>query len=489
MNPTHDPRRDLPSVDALMRHPDVASLVGSLSRDSVTRLARRGLASVRDRAQATISDGALAEPLPRDRLLGEAVTATLAEAAAIANPGPRRVINASGVVLHTNLGRAPLSAHAAAAVAAVSAGYANLEFDLGTGERGARHAHLAGPVLDALEATHPGLDTSGLDALVVNNCAGAILLVLAELARGREVVVSRGHLVEIGGGFRVPDVMRQGGARLVEVGTTNRTRLEDYANAIGPDTAALLAVHPSNFRIIGFGASVAIADLASLGAERGVPVVEDVGSGCLLDTEMFNIGGALREPRPSESLAAGVSVVTFSGDKLLGGPQAGIIVGRRPIIERIRRHPLARALRLGSLGIVALAATLTHYRRGTAATEVPVWLMIGATEADLSFRASSWAASLRASGVACHVAPEVSAIGGGSMPGVSLPTTVVRIPAGAGSRAAALAARLRRGDAAVPPVVGRIADDDLLIDPRTVLPGEDDAVVAAVARASRATSS
>ena len=470
-----DPRRDLPSIDALLRQPDVAALVGTFSREVVTRLARRALAVVRDEA-AVIEGGA--GDSRRVRLLGQAVEATLAAAVTINAGGPRRVINATGVVLHTNLGRAPLAADAANAVTDLARGYVDIELDLHTGDRGSRHAHLAGPILDALAATHASLDVSGLDAIAVNTCAGAILLVLAELARGRDVIVSRGHLVEIGGGFRVPDVMRQGGARLVEVGTTNRTRLADYADAITSDTAAILTVHPSNFRIVGFTESVAMTHLAALGRVHGIPVVDDIGSGCLLDTTLFGMGGAMREPRPSESLAAGASMVTFSGDKLLGGPQAGIIVGRADLVARIRRHPLARALRLDKLGMVALVATLAHYRRGDAERSIPIWRMIGASAASLAVRAEGWARVMGEAGLPCEVRSGQSAIGGGSMPGVTLPTTVVRV--GGTDGAEVLARRLRRAHPNGVPIVGRIDDGGLVLDPRTVVPGDDELVIRAV---------
>lgn len=480
MNPQADARRDLPSIDSVMRQADVAALVGSFSREALTRLARRAVDGVRALAIATPpsaddSDGR------RGRLFADAVTATLAGAAAISRPSPRRVINATGVVLHTNLGRAPLSPEATAAVAEVAAGYADVELELGTGTRGSRHVHLARPIIEALETTCPALDGSGLDAIAVNNCAGAILLVLAELARGREVIVSRGHLVEIGGGFRVPDVMRQGGARLVEVGTTNRTRLADYADAVTSDTAVILTVHPSNFRIVGFTESVAMADLAVLGADRGIPVVDDIGSGCLLDTAAFGIGGAMREPRPSESLVAGASVVTFSGDKLLGGPQSGVIVGASHLVDRIRRHPLARALRLDKLGMAALGATLAHYRRGDAPHSIPIWRMIGAAQAELAARADALATLLRRSGTACDVSPGFSAVGGGSMPGVTLPTTLVRVKGGV--PAEILARWLRRAPGGGVPVICRIEDGSVVLDPRTVPPGDDILVAEAVASA------
>jgi L-seryl-tRNA(Ser) seleniumtransferase len=484
MDNRSDARRDLPSMDVVLRQPDVAALVGVFSPAVVTRLARRALAEVRSRAtSAGVQD--FDEGQRRKRFLGDVVATTLAHAAGVTSGGPRRVINATGVVLHTNLGRAPLAVDAAAAVGQIAGGYADVELDLLTGDRGSRHAHVSRPILDALEATHPSLDVTEFDAIAVNNCAGAILLVLAELVSGREVIVSRGHLVEIGGGFRVPDVMRQGGARLVEVGTTNRTRLTDYADAITAETAAILTVHPSNFRIVGFTQSVAMADLAALGRARGIPVIDDVGSGCLLDTSAFGIGGPMREPRPTESLAAGASVVTFSGDKLLGGPQSGIIVGRADLIARIRRHPLARALRLDKLGMVALVATLAHYRRGAATEAIPVWQMIGAPTTTLATRACAWATLLRKAGVTCQVADGVSAIGGGSMPGVTIPTTLVRVTGP--TSADVLARRMRLATSPTVPIVGRIEDDAVVLDPRTVMPNDDALVEKGVAGASFAT--
>ncbi len=451
--------RQLPSVDVLLRQPDLAALAGPLPRTLVVELVR----GVLDEARAALQGGeagALTE-------VGALVARVLERAAALGRPSLRRVINATGVVLHTNLGRAPLSAAAQRAIADAAAGYSNLEFDLESGQRGSRHAHL-----EALLRRVTGAQA----ALAVNNNAAAVLLVLAEFAAGREVIVSRGQAVEIGGGFRIPDVLRQSGARLVEVGTTNRTRLADYAAAIGPDTAALLHVHASNFRLIGFTESVPPAELAALGRQRGVLVLDDQGSGCLLDTARFGIGGELREPMVQESLAAGVDLVCFSGDKLLGGPQAGIIAGRADLVARLRRHPLVRALRLDKLAIAGLEATLRHYLLGEAEHQVPVWQMIGASPATLEQRARRWARRLRQRGIDAAVVPEQSAIGGGSLPGVTLPTACLAIRPRAMSLDDAAAA-LRRHD---PAVVGRIAGDRLLLDPRTVLPADEAPLIQAL---------
>jgi len=448
-----EPRfRHLPSVDVLLRQPDLAALAGPLPRSLVAELIR----GVLDEARAALRAG---EPGATTDL-GRLVARVLERAAALGRPSLRRVINATGVVLHTNLGRAPLSAAAQRAIAAAAAGYSNLEFDLESGQRGSRHTHL-----EALLCRVTGAQA----ALAVNNNAAAVLLVLAEFAAGREVVVSRGQAVEIGGGFRIPDVLRQSGARLVEVGTTNRTRLADYAAAIGPQTAALLHVHASNFRLIGFTESVPLAELAALGRQRGVLVFDDQGSGCLLDTAPFGIGGELREPMVQESLAAGVDLVCFSGDKLLGGPQAGIVAGRADLVARLRRHPLVRALRLDKLAIAGLEATLRHYLLGEAAHQVPVWQMIGASPATLERRARRWARRLRQQGIDAAVVPEQSAIGGGSLPGVTLPTLCLAVRPHSMSLDDTAAA-LRRG---TPAVVGRIAGDRLLFDPRTILPDDE----------------
>jgi L-seryl-tRNA(Ser) seleniumtransferase len=427
----------------------------------VADLVREELAAARQQTR----EGPGAGPPP----LGELAGGVLRRAARFGRPPLRRVVNATGVVLHTNLGRAPLSAATVGAMAAVAGGYSNLEYDLAAGARGSRHDHLEDVV---------GRVTGAPAALAVNNNAAALLLLLSELAAGREVIVSRGQAVEIGGGFRIPDVLRQSGARLVEVGTTNRTRLADYAAAIGPETAALLHVHSSNFRIVGFTESVSPQELAVLGRERGVPTIADQGSGCLLPTERFGVPAALREPLVQEYLAAGIDLVCFSGDKLLGGPQAGIIAGRRELIARLKRHPLCRALRLDRVILAGLLATLQHYRLDEAEREVPVWRMIGAPGEVLAATAERWASDLRRAGLDARAEPAESAIGGGSLPGVTLPTHVLSLAprhASADGAAAAL-----RGDS--PPVVVRIAGDRLLIDPRTVLPDEAGALLDALGR-------
>lgn len=427
--------RHLPSVDALRK------LVPDAPHALAVREARGLVAEVRAGA-----------PPPAD--WAEALSERVAAARKL---HLRRTINATGVVLHTNLGRAPMSARAAAAAAEAARGYLNLELDLETGRRGERATGLQGPLtrLTGAEA-----------ALAVNNNAAAVLLMLTALAAGREVVVSRGELVEIGGAFRVPDVVTAGGARLVEVGTTNRTRLRDYADAIGPATAAVLRVHPSNFRVVGFTEAPERRELAALARERGVLYLEDLGAGALVE--------GLGEPTVAEVLAGGADVVCFSGDKLLGGPQAGIAVGRAEPVARMRRHPLYRALRLDRLVLAALEATLLDYEAGSVP---PAVAMLRMEPTAIRRRAEAWATRL--AGLPVHVERDEGRSGGGTLPEEALPTWVValRVP-----DADAFAARLRAGE---PPVVARIADGALRLDPRTVLEEEEDALIAAVRAAAR----
>jgi L-seryl-tRNA(Ser) seleniumtransferase len=437
--------RALPSVDRVLSHPAAARAAQELSRAVVADAAREELSYRR----AAIATGA---PAPT---LDEVVSAALRRAYAALKPSLRPVINATGVIIHTNLGRAPLSDAAIAAMEAVSRGYSNLEFDLDAGMRGSRHEHVESLLRRA---------TGAEAAMAVNNNAAALLLVLAALAHGREVIISRGQLVEIGGGFRIPDVMAQSGARLVEVGTTNRTYLRDYAAAITDQTAALMRVHASNFKVVGFTAGASVRELASLAHERGLLLIDDLGSGCLLDTTRY---GLAPEPTPQQSLQAGADLVLFSGDKLLGGPQAGIVLGRAALIAALKRHPLARAMRMDKASIAALNATLLHYVTGDAVTQVPVWRMIATPEAVLLRRARRLAASI---GHGARVVPGRSMVGGGSLPEESLPTHLVALPPQAGLGLEEMALRLRSGE---PAVVGRIDEGHLLLDPRTVDPRDD----------------
>ena len=367
-----DELRKLPSVDRLLQEPAVHNLVQTYGHE----LTVEGLRHALDAARHQIRGGAPCPPI--DEIAARAG----AYLSVLARPTLRPVINASGVIIHTNLGRAPLSAETRAAMTAAAQGYTNLEYDLDAGRRGSRYVH-AEQLLCRL--------TGAEAALVVNNNAGAVLLVLTALAHGQEVIISRSQLIEIGGGFRIPDVMRQSGARLVEVGTTNRTHLRDYQAAIGPETAALMRAHHSNFRIIGFTAEVPLNELVTLAREQGLLVFDDLGSGTLLDTAAF---GLAHEPTIQESVAAGADVVSCSGDKLLGGPQAGIILGRAELIARLRQHPLTRALRVDKTTLAGLQATLLHYLKGEAVDKVPVWQMIAAPPDALKQRAERWAQEL-----------------------------------------------------------------------------------------------
>ena len=449
--------RDLPSVDRLLHAPGADELVAAFGRSPATDALR----AMVDEARANLLAGGNGD-IPPDY---ELVAAAHEHLTTLLAPTLRPVINATGIIIHTNLGRAPLSPEALAAVAEAAAGYATLEYDLDRGRRGSRALH-AERLLTRL--------TGAEAALVVNNNAAAVLLMLAALCREREVIISRGQLVEIGGGFRIPDVLAQSGARLVEVGTTNRTRVGDYEQAITPDTVAILIVHHSNYKIIGFSEEPQTAELAALARARGLMLLHDQGSGALRDTTAWGL-----EPEPTvlDGLRAGCDVVAFSGDKLLGGPQAGILVGRADLIGRAKSHPLARAVRADKLALAALSATLRPYLTGHA-DAIPVWRMIARPLDDIAAEAEAWAERLRAAGIDATTAPDVSFVGGGSLPGESLPTRVVVIDPGRAS-AADLAARLR---AAPTPVIGRIHDGRLRLDPRTVLPGQADGLLQTVER-------
>jgi L-seryl-tRNA(Ser) seleniumtransferase len=446
--------RALPSVDEVVRALDGRP---STPRARVVDAVRSVLAERRRAVLAAASSAELDELVLETSALLPRVRAALAETGAWALD---RVVNATGVVLHTNLGRAPLGRAGLARLALVAARYSNLELDVRTKARGSRYGHV-----DGLLCRLCGAEAS----LVVNNNAAAVLLALESLARGREVVVSRGELIEIGGAFRIPDILARSGARLVEVGTTNRTRLADYASAITPDTALLLKVHPSNYRVMGFTASVLTAELAELGRARGIPVLEDLGSGCFLDLRPW---GLPHEPTVPETVAAGADIVTFSGDKLLGGPQAGIVVGRRPLVERLRQNPLNRALRIDKLTLAALEATLRAYEDpATAPREIPTLRMLSESAVVVRRRAGRVLrrvpAAVRAA-LGLAVAVGRSEVGGGALPLAELPTAVLALGTPA-HPAAGLDARLRAGR---PPVIGRIADDRLVLDCRTVMDDE-----------------
>jgi len=448
--------RALPSVNRFVDDERIQSLIESYSRELVLDLVREQLAESRD---AITSGGTAPE-------FDQLVAATERRAATLWRSWPTPVINATGVVLHTNLGRAPLSPEAVAAMQRAAAGYSDLELDLETGRRGSRQEYIAGLVcrLTGAEA-----------ALMVNNNASAVLLGLAALASGKEVIVSRGEAIEIGGGFRIPDVLRQSGATLVEVGTTNRTYVRDFEAAITADTGAILAVHSSNFRVTGFTSSPDLDELVELGRRSAVPVLHDVGSGCLLETSDF---GLAHEPRPQESVQADVDLAFFSGDKLLGGPQSGIIVGKRDRLNEVAHHPLARAVRIDKLNMAALSATLLHYIRDEAVAKVPVWQMIAMDRGILEPRAQKWQKRI---GERASVVEGLSTIGGGSLPGETLPSWTVAIDTSdIEGGAESLSSRLRHG---VTPVVGRIEAERVFLDPRTVLPDQDEDLLRVVIEA------
>jgi L-seryl-tRNA(Ser) seleniumtransferase len=438
--------RDLPSVDRLAAHPSLRRWQGSPAVMQAARAVLDEERAARLRGEAVHADG--------DAL----AAAALSWLRARLQPGPRRVINATGIVVHTNLGRAPLSDAARDAMQR-AAGYCDVEYDLARGTRGSRHDHVR-PLL----ATLCGAE----DALVTTNNAAAVLLALSALCRGGEVLVSRGEAVEIGGGFRIPEVMRLSGARMVDVGTTNRTRAADYADAITPRTRAIVRVHPSNFAVVGFTERATTAEVAGVANAHGLVLIEDAGSGALLD------GSAIGdEPVLSRCIADGADLVTASGDKLCGGPQAGLIAGRAALVAKLRRHPLMRAVRPDKTVLAALGATLAAYLRGDAATEVPVQRMLVATQDGIEATARAWCEALRTHGIAADTAPSVSAAGGGSLPGQTTPTICLTLPGPTGR----LLAALRAAD---PPVVARAEAGRVWLDPRTVQPDEAGALLAAV---------
>jgi L-seryl-tRNA(Ser) seleniumtransferase len=448
-----DARRRVPSVDAVLR----ATPADALERRRLVPAVREVLADARS-AGTDILDPAAYAKLARERVAKRDA------------PTLRPVINATGVVLHTNLGRAPLSEAALGAIRDAS-GTVSVEYDLERGARGERHGHAARLLAEV---------TGAEDAVVANNGAAAVLLALAALAARREVIVARGELVEIGGGFRIPDVLARSGAKLVEVGTTNRTYVRDYANAITEKTGAILRVHASNFALRGFVAKATSTDLAKLARERGIAFIHDLGSGTLLDTARFGLG---TEETVQEAVKDGADVVTFSGDKLLGGPQAGIAVGRTLAIAKLRSHPLMRALRPDKLTIAALVATMTAYRDGTALETLPVWRLIAETSVKLGRRAKAIAARLEGAGIPAGVIETTSTVGGGSLPEETQPSRGVALSAASAARAVGA---LRRAD---PPVIARIIDDRVVLDLRSVLPEHDDllarAVIGALAGAER----
>jgi len=445
--------RKIPGVDKVLADKRLAPLVKTYPHDRLVKLVRQRL----EQERTAVAAGKKASALSK---IAEAV---YSQVKAMETPGLRPVINATGVILHTNLGRAPLSQEATAAMDTVARGYSNLEFNLDSGARGSRQVHVESLLREL---------TGAEAALVVNNNASAVLLGLTALAKRSEVIVSRGQAVEIGGGFRIPDVMRQSGARLVEVGTTNCTYSSDYEQAIGPRTVALMRVHSSNFRLMGFTSEVEIEELVALAGRHSLFVFDDLGSGCFLDTTEF---GLAPEPMVQRSIALGVGLGFFSGDKLVGGPQAGIIVGRKQLMDKLRKHPLARAVRIDKVRLAGLAATLLHYLKGEATSKIPAWRMIAAPLNDIEKRAGKWAEAL---GGRARVVDGETMVGGGSLPGGTLPTRLVAI--GDGKDRSLVQRTARKLRAREIPVVGRIADDILLLDPRSVLPEEDEIMLKAL---------
>jgi len=462
--PRNETLRQLPSVEEVLRSPDGVALLSGHPRWAVVAAAR---AEIADRRAELRRQHAAASDIAADVEIGGPALA--ARVSAFLRPSLRRVINATGVVLHTNLGRAPLAERALARVQEIARGYSNLEYNQSERARGSRHAHVADLLVDL---------TGAEAAAVVNNNAAAVLLTLAAVAGGREAIVSRGEMVEIGGGFRIPDVMRQAGVTLREVGTTNKTRLADYVGAAGPEAALFLKVHRSNFSVVGFTEEVDVAALAEAGRARGIPTMIDLGSGSLVDLEPLGFSG---EPTVRALLRDGADLCTFSGDKLLGGPQAGLIVGRRALVDQVCAHPLMRAVRPDKMTLAALEATLEIYREGSAVAEIPALRMIASSPDVLARRKDRLLAAL------ASLAPRVaatgrsgrSAVGGGALPGVEPESWMVELAAPA-MGAEALAGALLAGD---PPVVARIGDDRVLLDVRTLADDEIDETATAVARA------
>jgi len=436
--------RFLPSVDNLLQKAD--NLIATYGREKTTRALRDAIHQARER----LLHGENIELDPQT-FIQTAQTALLHQFL----PTLRGVINATGVIIHTNLGRAPLSQSAQQAILEIAGGYSTLEFDMETGKRGSRHIHAENLICDL---------TGAESAIVVNNNASAVLLMLTTLAQGHEVILSRGQLVEIGGGFRVPDVMMQSGASLIEVGTTNRTRMSDYERAITPNTSALLRVHSSNFKQIGFVETTPLHHMAKVAHEHHLLLLDDLGSGALIDTAQF---GLTHEPTPQESLAGGCDVVAFSADKLLGGPQAGILIGKSDIIAKLRKHPLMRAIRPDKLCLAALTATLDEYRRGTALTNIPILAMLARPLDNLQAQAKAWADIFIQKGMKAEVIAGESTVGGGSLPGETMSTALVSVTTDNPDN---FLAQLR----ALPtPIIARITDDKVLFDPRTVLMSQE----------------
>jgi len=444
--------RQIPSVDKVIADNRMAPINNMLPHDIVVEVVRSYLVELR----SSIASGTSCPSVK------QIIDSIYADAKNLWQSSLSPVINASGVILHTNLGRAPLSQTTITAMEDAAKGYTNLEYDLVTGKRGSRHIHIENLLrrLTGAEAAH-----------VVNNNASAVLLALSALAKRKEVIVSRGQSVEIGGRFRVPDVMQQSGAKLKEVGTTNRTYISDYEEAIGDKTATLLRVHRSNFMTVGFTHDVELSEMVETAKEYNITVIDDLGSGCLLNTAEF---GLILEPTVQKSISDGADIVCFSGDKLLGGPQAGIIVGKKKLVEKLRKHPLSRAIRIDKLCLAGLIATLIHYIKGEAASRIPVWQMISTPITQIEKRSNIWT---KAFGASVTIIDGVSTVGAGSIPGSTLPTKLVAIRPTSKQKLQDIVYRLRSQK---PYVVGRIEKDTLLLDLRTTLPSEDADLIKAI---------
>jgi len=455
--------KQIPAVDQLLIDRRGAKLCTEFSRDELVEVVRRRLDALREEVRAGTAD---LPDFDGDDFFDN-LRDTLSK---LRQLNLRHTINATGIVIHTNLGRAPLADEALAAVTAAAGGYSNLEYDLKQGQRGSRYAHVEGLLKNL---------TGAEAALVTNNCAAAVVLVLATFAKNGEVIASRGELVEIGGSFRMPDVIAESGAHMIEVGTTNKTRLEDYAQAVNERTRLLLSTHTSNYRIVGFTAKPTLTELAHLAHQHELILLEDLGSGTLVDLVPAGLTG---EPTVSERLASGADLITFSGDKLLGGPQAGIIVGRTELVNALKKHPLLRALRIDKLSLAALEATLRLYLPPNNPNEqIPVLRMLRESKSDIGDRARKVAVQLtNIDGLKVEIGDGVSYAGGGALPATQIPTTLIRLAIGT-LRAKDVATQLRHND---PPVITRIASDALIIDLRTVLPQQHEALVAALRQVS-----
>lgn len=452
--------RQIPKVDELMKQPLLLSLCESVPSQTVTQAVRQVLEDLRK----DILSGKI-EEMPSVEALCAGI---VSDASRQAEPSLKKVINATGIILHTNLGRACISARAAAAAQEVAQSYSTLEYNLQAGRRGTRYSHV-----ESLLCKLTGAES----ALVVNNNAAAVLLILSDMAQGGQVITSRGELVEIGGSFRVPDIMEACGAELKEVGTTNKTHLWDYDRAINEKTRALMKVHTSNYRIVGFSETPTLPELAELAHSRGLPVIEDLGSGCLVDLQQFGIYG---EPTVQDSVRAGVDVVSFSGDKLLGGPQAGIIVGKKAIVDKLKKHPLTRAMRVDKMTLAALEATLRSYEIG-AYNEIPTIAMLAVTQDQLRAKADALCGLMTAVGIAAEVVPTEGQVGGGSVPTQMLKSFAVAVQP-AGVNLDQLEANLRMGR---PAIVGRINHDRFLLDVRTLKESDYADIVKAVGEAEK----